>query len=223
MAALFGHGLLERGGGPTSASLAIAEVLSGERTAAVMRVAGFVTTRPGRMRLVSAPGAFLDVLPIGERPVEWHAHGVGRADARRTVIETRRVGLWDTVFAAEGSFVDLGGGGVMKTKSGGYQIENRTPHTLRNTALCGYGGPRSELQMWSVGTVPPGARRVVEASRDPGTLADLELPEIFLRSANLGLRTDAVSLLTTLDEPLLPAFEGFARDGEPTMLRVVMP
>lgn len=222
MAALFGHGLAEQGSRPRSSALAFAEVLSGDRTAAVRRIAGFVTTRPGPLRIVSTRGAFVSLLPIGQRPVEWRTHGIGGAADRRTVLETRRVGLWDTVFASEGSFVDLGGTVEIRATEGGYHVENRTPHTLRNATISGYDGLHTEYLHWSLGTIPPGAVRVVRRARDPGSVADLGLPELFVRSVNLGFRMDGVSLFATLAEPLLPAFEGFERDDEPTSLRVVL-
>jgi hypothetical protein len=223
MTALASHGVLEKGMTPRYSAVVAAEVLVGERSVAVRRTAGLVTTRPGWMRIESSRAASLNVLSVEDRAPRWRRTVVGgHSEGRRTVLETGPVGLWDTVFVAESVFVDLGGTVDIIPAGSGFRIVNRTARTIRSAVLRQLAPPRYEPRQWSLGSLGPGSVRQVDAGESSRADGPPALPPLMRGTrgyeASLGVR-----LVGTLDEPLLPPFRGYVADRETTWLQVVMP
>lgn len=223
VAALATHGLFAKGIRPRFRAIEVAEVLTTERTAAVRRTAGLVTSRPGWMRIESSPAAVLSVLSTADRAPRWRRTVAGgHSEGRRTVLETGPVGLWDTVFVAEGAFVDLGGTVNIVRAGQGFLVENRTARTIHGAVLRRLVMPSYVLEEWSLGNLPPGTTRRVDAGAryQPASLIG---PPALTRGVNDRGVPQGVSLLGKLDAPLLPPLRGYVPDHETTWLQVVMP
>ncbi|MBI2897253.1 MAG: hypothetical protein HYY06_27090 [Deltaproteobacteria bacterium] len=213
--AFVGMGWWLKGGTARYDSVALLEAGSGGTLAASRRYAGLFVTRPGSSRIRGAPGALIRDL-VEPRPAAQH--GRARIEARRAeaamTLEGIPVGLWETVFVREDSLVTLGGGVRIERAPGHVGVVNQTPFTLRE-AMISTGSPGRRIRL---GAIAPG-----ESRKAPWTAGSYSrLPRGFWLVPAPEVVGTAV-LLARLDPRALPAFAGFERGREHTLLRVVAP